>query len=75
VIRGDAALAASGNGAQGIEFQDYYTKDLTTNADIQGMGLGMDLPFLTEGTQTVEAHVGQLVGHVPSGWACNVVTL
>ena len=42
VARGDTALAKSGNGAVGLKFSDYLSRNLTIrNADLQGLKLGI----------------------------------
>jgi len=55
VIRGDNQIMATGNGPTGVDFADYYTKDLTiTNSDIQGMRWGIIPSTYSAGTQLIE---------------------
>jgi hypothetical protein len=55
-VRGDQSIMASGNGAQGMIFMDYFSKDLViTHADIQDEAVGITPSTLSGGgTQTIE---------------------
>jgi hypothetical protein len=55
-VRGDQSIMANGNGAQGMVFNDYFTKDLViTHADIQDEAVGITPSTLSGGgTQTIE---------------------
>jgi hypothetical protein len=52
---GNAAEMASGNGATGISFSDYFTGNLVLeNANIQNQSLGISIPDYSSGTTTIQ---------------------
>jgi hypothetical protein len=55
VARGDAALAAVGNGAIGLYFADYFSRNLViTHADLQGLGAGIIVSTMALGDFTIQ---------------------
>jgi PKD repeat protein len=71
VDRGDASVMASGNGASGMQFSDYFTGGLVVqNSDIQGQAAGIIVPVNVDGTVTVKnTYLANLIDvEVPAMW-------